>query len=765
MRSIPFLLLVSGCFGTDDLADYYATWDPPSVSALSQSSEKGNLGGATISITGSGFGSDLSTVVVQFGDHTAEIESLSDGEIVVVVPPGPMSGGEVRVRVATATGYADTTYTYDIGVSADQVGYIQVNNYFESCLGGTSTSGCLGWVGGTGTDGYAEQLSFAYPNLQAPTQGFLGGQDFGYDEWQVQKPGSSTYPFATEDLRVDMGDKIVLTNRENSSDNWCVEVDSTAVYYYGGGEEGFLDPVSAQATSVPDTNERSGACRDGEREYNPQTLEMCQRDNVYGVPTYQYRADWPITESFFDGGRSTDPVAVTLDADGLEGLKLNLPEPLLASNTKGIDTDNPADWGVAGLYDPGALNHCFAEEGEPELLDDVALRFEWTPSEVELATGDGILGSRVFVRFSMRVLSYGWFGGIDYPAAAVITVEDAHDVDDETGNSVLEIPSSVLYQFPTTVLPFSADLWVAQPTDGVFWWEIQRVTEYTLQREDGKIVVFQYVTGDGTYLDWRNPTEAGSCYDCLDDDGDGWSDVEDPDCSGDVGAESGLGSSICNDGVDNDGDGLGDAEDPDCEDATDDDEANCDDNDDNDGDGYEDEDDPDCALYGNELIVQTCDDNDDNDLDGWEDEDDPDCASGYDELGFGSSACNDGLDNDGDGVADGSDAECADASDTDESNCDDGVDNDGDGATDEADAECLAGGYESSEPLGACEDLADNDLDGWVDVDDPDCTSGSEEIGFGTTACNDGTDNDGDLVVDGLDPGCSSASDEDESDG
>jgi hypothetical protein len=58
----------------------------------------------------------------------------------------------------------------------------------------------------------------------------------------------------------------------------------------------------------------------------------------------------------------------------------------------------------------------------------------------------------------------------------------------------------------------------------------------------------------------------------LDNDADGWTDDDDPDCAqGD--AEVGLGQTACNDGTDNDGDGAIDSADEDCADGLDDDEA------------------------------------------------------------------------------------------------------------------------------------------------------------------------------------------------
>ena len=66
--------------------------------------------------------------------------------------------------------------------------------------------------------------------------------------------------------------------------------------------------------------------------------------------------------------------------------------------------------------------------------------------------------------------------------------------------------------------------------------------------------------------------EGVSCFNGIDDDGDGWIDMDDPACANpQTGAESdGVGGNYaCNDGVDNDLDGLIDADDADCVDGYD----------------------------------------------------------------------------------------------------------------------------------------------------------------------------------------------------
>ena len=60
--------------------------------------------------------------------------------------------------------------------------------------------------------------------------------------------------------------------------------------------------------------------------------------------------------------------------------------------------------------------------------------------------------------------------------------------------------------------------------------ELYRVTEYQLDTPSGPLVL-AYVTGDLTFPSWDNPAQRGPCDDCLDNDGDGLVDDEDPACA------------------------------------------------------------------------------------------------------------------------------------------------------------------------------------------------------------------------------------------
>ena len=134
----------------------------------------------------------------------------------------------------------------------------------------------------------------------------------------------------------------------------------------------------------------------------------------------------------------------------------------------------------------------------------------------------------------------------------------------------------------------------------------------------------------------------------------------------------------CSNGADDDLDGLTDCDDPDCaalplcappEPGPEDRAEVCADGVDQDEDGYTDCDDYDCrpttactpAVPEPEATVLRCSDGLDNDADGQFDCDDPDCAA----LGIvceGTDAsCSDGIDNDSDGFTDCQDFDCTQA--------------------------------------------------------------------------------------------------------
>lgn len=830
-RSLYLLLLTVGCAPLSQFEPYYENWDPPSISGFSSgedavTGEEGNLGGGTLVISGSGFGDDAAQIVVQFGDENAEIVAIADDAVTVVVPPGPIMGGAVDVRIATATGTAtaEGAYTYDVGdIYAEQIGHVQVNNFWESCLGGLSGRldesypgiGCdeIAYIGYSGIDGKAEALQFRYPRLHAENIGFFGGTDQGRSEWVIERPGQIGFVFGVEDLHRDIG-KVTLYNELWEGDAWCPELDAQAVYRYGGGVEDFLDPRSV---TVSDTLEGS-SCEPGDPgAYDLSRMEFCSAPTEDGVPSYVYRPDWPVQKNFFAGKRNdwTKEGTITISAPevGIDGLEVEVPESLVVYNTEGFEPLLEDQESASDLWSVSTLQGCFDDGAGTETLDDVALRFEWTPSVVSGQDGSfecdspgELCAQHTYVRMTITALSLNWFGTVGYPVRATIVVED--DAPRSSDFASLEVPASVLYQFPSIRLPQASGLGGDSLLDstvsdwGYLVATFERVTDYAIRTDSGDTIVFSYTTGDFGFFGWDNPTDADGCSNCLDDDGDGWADDDDPDCAGGS-EEVGYGETACNDNVDNDGDGRRDSDDPECASAELDDESNCSNEEDDDEDGLADALDPDCIGGGNEGD-NACDDGVDSDGDGWTDLEDPDCTSGDAEAGFGATACNDGEDNDGDGVSDRDDPDCADAADTDEAeatvllSCEDGLDDDLDGWADAADPDCLSGSDELGfgttacnndldddsdgltdaldpdcadasdtdeasvvETVG-CTDGLDEDLDGWIDGADPDCASGTDEIGFGSSACNDGVDNDGDLASDSIDPECTDAADADE---
>ncbi len=700
MLTLPLLLCLAACDAFESPAGYYdGRWNPPTITSLSQDEQAGNVGGQTLTISGSGFGEDPNKVLVQIGSHNAVVTGVDDDELVVTVPAGTVGGGTLPLTVATYTGYVTAEYTYDLGVpvvkgegdiTPDAVGYVLVSNYWESCFGGLSSrlneeygvTDCekFAYLGYTGLAGSAEALEFGLARLHAGSQGWSGASDMADGEWRVERPSETPYVGGLEDFRIDLGE-VTLTNEYwSDEDGYCVDLSETASYRYGGGSEEYPAAVALTGDGLPAVSKPDGGdCESGETFYAPDELHFCPRNTAESVPDHVYAADWPIVENFFESHASKlqeADVALTMSAVGVADLQLTLPPPLVVYNTEGYDdilTDGSAP-GARDLWATyGVMQHCFADKSDSERLDDVALGFEWEVADTELTSSDDdprVLGARTYVRMSITQLTLGWFGGINYPVRATITVADENDTYQGTGSdgrkatlSTLNVPSSVMYQLPTINFPAGGGIGgtgLVSATDGrhlgYMFLEFQRVTEYTVATDVGP-VVFAYVTGDFGFTEWTNPTD-DACHDCADGDRDGWIDDDDPDCESGI-EELGAGGTACNDGRDNDGDGDEDGDDEDCAHAADNDETNCGNKLDDDADGFEDGDDADCADGRNEELPDGCVDAVDNDGDGWTDSGDPDCLAGVAEVGFGTGECNDGIDNDLDALFDADDLECA----------------------------------------------------------------------------------------------------------
>ena len=755
-------LLITGC-GGEELEAYYTGNGGPEIQAVSvvgadgatsaegtfgpngdAIGEDGNLGGNTVVIQGSGFGDDAGAIVVVFGDENAEILSVTDGAIEAVVPVGPVNGGAVDIGVATSDGYtfAEEAYTYDVGdITADQSGYVMLQNYSDTVWGV--------YIGYNGIQGDGEFLNFAYPRVHTPGIGFWGNSDVAPEgEWSVQRPAATNYVSGISELRERIGD-FTFVSQDEDQDGWyqCVDAES-------------LSP--GLETQNPDN------CDDDQLVYKLNELDFCevpgQSDRDQGV----YRADWPADSSFFYSSAEDETVTVSTDITdlGIEGLDLLLPPQLSVDGVEGFNgTQGEWTYGSGGI---GKFDSCFDDDNDSDAdttLADNALTFEWTPiaSEIDLSGGSSqhVKAVETHVRISITILTISWIGGENYTIRASTVVPDDYNYDEATGLSSIDMPVEVFYQFPTADVNIGGSGIGGQPiysdpmsSDfGYMLVEADRVTEYQVESDLGGDLIVAYATGEFGLFDYTHPLDKdGDCEDCIDADGDGWVDEQDPDCDDDN-REDGtdetednntFGMYTCNDGIDNDGDGDIDADDADCS-SGDEMESNCDNGIDDDGDGWVDGDDGECGegASGIELGIDPwdCSDGVDTDGDGWDDFSDPDCTwGGDDELGYGDTACNDGIDNDGNNDVDADDVYCANegaTADTEapemDMNCVDDEDNttDQDGYTDHRDPDCEVSTYkyeldthweEGDQPvIPTCYDGIDNDEDGCPDALDPDC--------------------------------------------
>jgi hypothetical protein len=271
------------------------------------------------------------------------------------------------------------------------------------------------------------------------------------------------------------------------------------------------------------------------------------------------------------------------------------------------------------------------------------------------------------------------------------------------------------------------------------------------------------------------PTDCASimpeiCDDGIDNNGNGFVDCDDWDCSNDPACHE----SNCGDGVDNDGDGDTDCDDSDCLGTvecpapTENNDADCDDGIDNDGDNLVDCEDPSCHGHPDVTVCTetNCSDGVDNDLDGHTDCDDFDCleAGACDSnpsVEAGVAACSDGVDNDGNGFTDCADNSCRHSvpacQEVTLAACTDGLDNDKNNHFDCDDFSCQYAGFCGEETSDAsCSDGVDNDGDTYTDCNDLSCQRAPDNrvCEGNAVTCADGLDNDGDGHTDCADFSC-----------
>ncbi len=381
------------------------------------------------------------------------------------------------------------------------------------------------------------------------------------------------------------------------------------------------------------------------------------------------------------------------------------------------------------------------------------------------------------------------------------------------GDDEIVMPAATLATLPEIADVFRPDTEDQKGSQylGIIRMQAHRTARWNLSGENGE---FRDSNGNAIFdvnTEWLWYFQnQHSCFDSIDNDGDGLCDAPNSQGIGQCTDENGqrldpdpactiegalYETADCDDGEDNDEDGLIDAEDPDCLDGDGNHDRNdvtegatCDDEIDNDGDGWVDTDDPGCggddegASEGGFDFVSDCTDGIDNDGDGFVDVRDGGCETAEDdELG---DTCTDGIDNNGDGWIDADDITCRPGSPFDgnevEYTTGEGsefpcsnvafqagdyipVDDDEDGLANADDPEC-AYGWDPSGEDGApdeCHDRVDNDGDGWIDDLDAQCSldPSTEEEGLAGGSCENGEDDDGDGWIDILDPECHSAED------
>ncbi|MCP4807281.1 MAG: hypothetical protein GY884_18195 [Proteobacteria bacterium] len=770
MNSTAFLAFVlAGCTVVDNRAEYYSGAEPTISGLGGEGSEVGNLGGYEVTIQGSRFGDNVDELVVMFGSTNAEILSVSDSEIVVTSPVGPIEGGAVDIRIATMAGqavsYAEDGggYLYDVGdLYDDQVSYVVVNDYWYSCFGGASYYDDLGnvdlggvvcgdirYIGQVGIDGDAALYSSVIPRSHSVNVGWWSGADVA-DEWVVETPAYTPFLTWVDDLRQDLptpDEKITLHNPLFEGQSWCSDMEALGSWYYGG--DATHAPMSL---GLEDANVAfEGDCgRSNNVEYDASRMDFCEIEEL-GGDSNVYEADWPVGRPFFmaRGETSEDPsIGPASCFDG-------------ENNDK---QDDETGQRVADMEDPDC-NSCWddIDNDEDGLIDGSDP--DCHPSIVIEGPGSGLNNVALTLPEPVRFEPIQGFSGADgfdvlWPVVGMDTCfDDEADDDQETqldevalrlawrpsgftpseAPEIIDVETSV--RMSITILtsgwyggdaqPFRTTIVV--PDDNNFDTEVPDRAYLDMPVEIlAQLPSHSFPSGGCTYS--RGQTGAADYYTCT------W---EDPTSSNkaiyvltiDRVTEYRLHSDL--DAVGGDvifaystGDlGLGDYS------------------------NYQD------APYDCGSCL-------DEDGDGWVDGSDPDCELGNaeDNSAFGENPCNDGFDNDLDDLIDFEDPDCDDGYGT-ESNCRDDIDNDGDGWVDRADGECrlealggeVYGEFGDDDPSWTCTNGADDDGDGWVDADDPGCFFGDdpEDDGFDADfGCNDGVDNDGHGDIDAEDPTC-----------
>ncbi len=201
------------------------------------------------------------------------------------------------------------------------------------------------------------------------------------------------------------------------------------------------------------------------------------------------------------------------------------------------------------------------------------------------------------------------------------------------------------------------------------------------------LITLALAGGCSLFVDFepQDKTKETNCRDGVDNDGDGATDCEDPDCW----TASNCTGEICDNGIDDEPDGFLDCEDPECFDFCF--YEECTNGIDDDGDTLVDCDDPECSADPHCTVTgEICDNNRDDDGDNQVDCDDSDCTNSP--FCIPREICRNDIDDDGDTLIDCEDDECW------------GLEG----------CNYPDGEYD-------CGNANDDDVDGLVDCMDPDC--------------------------------------------
>lgn len=517
--------LLTGCPQFESTEPYYSGGPKPEVSALEPASELGTIGGGTVTISGANFGEDANKLLVLFAQTNAPILSVTDTSITVQVPPGPMTGGPVDVRIATPTGYqvVEDGYTYTVSsMYATQKAHVLVQNFGQTNAASFGFGYASSASGASfGIDGKAEAYSFFSSRYQTADTAVWGTADQAPGDWRVENPAISKFAFGVEDLHEDIG-SIYLVNEAQEAEPtyYCVDYDVTAVFPSARGNVSIQDYPNV-------TTSTDGSCPERNMLYASDQLEFCTSQDADGVSTKVYNADWGVVSSarssdyvdFFSYGRTkyedfrldipelkdTDPATPLQDDPGIH-TQFKLPEPVVFS----VDGfDNPDAWST------GEVPTCFTGRS--------AMVFNWQPSLVALtsptadvttAQNGDIVGVNSYIQISIDLAPYGWFG-LNTPMRRIVTtVPDS--IDGTLDPQTLSLPIEVMQQMPYAA-PFPTGMGSGalnletNEVYGVMYLTAVRVTDYAIHSDQlhGE-VVFSYVTGDiGFYTNWTQP--AGGC--------------------------------------------------------------------------------------------------------------------------------------------------------------------------------------------------------------------------------------------------------------